>query len=261
MLALQEQGITYALKSRSDLILSDRFLERLMDCASRPNYDRILVSNVYTRIEPFHISDIVIFSSTNNLRLWFSPEPVFYEDLFSPEIQFARVFIRSRGLPYALTLEHYLRFLRDWVDLVDFYDEGLFWFKDSCRRSRDHDRTNLIMYDRDAGPVLTRLVSVRFHRFLQNRTYGLNLLATSLLVADALKRYVVLTTPPVLRNRFFPMFRYTLDNKGAEHTKALNVKNVLPDTLPGPHDVAAMPSGQAEARSQVPQNNQAAGVR
>ena len=45
----------------------------------------------------------------------------------------------------------------------------------------------------------------------------MNLLATGFLVADALKRYVVVTMPPPFR-RFC---RYTVDNRGTEHDKPI----------------------------------------
>jgi hypothetical protein len=212
---LEKRGIQWAVKTRGDLILSDRFIERLLERTRQPDYHRLLVTNLFTRYEPYHISDLVVFSSTENLRCWFDPVPVFYEDLYSPEVQFARVFIRSRGLAYPMTLDHYFRFLRDWIELTDFYDEGLFWFKDGCRSIRTHNRINFIIYDRDAGPVLTQLMSVQFHQFLQRRSLGLNLLATGFLVADALKRYFVVTMPPPFR-RFC---RYTVDNQGTEHSK------------------------------------------
>ncbi len=214
---LERNGIAWALKTRSDLVLSTRFLALLLSRAESPEYDRVLVTNLYTRYEPFHISDIVVFSSTMNLLDWFNPASVFYEDLFSPEVQFTRVFIRRHRLDYPMTLSSYLRFLRDWIELVDFYEQELFWFKDGGSSIELYNRSRFILYDRDAGPVLTRLISVRFHRSLRQKAKGLNLLATYLLVSDAIQRYVF-TVLPGFRHRHAT---YTVDNQGSEHTKSI----------------------------------------
>ncbi len=213
---IARQGIPFALKTRSDLVLSDRFLETLLSRAEMPGYEKILVTNLFTRVEPFHISDLAVFSTTENLRLWFAPASVFYEDAFSPEVQFARVFVRSRRLKYAMTLDGYFRFLSDWVDLVDFFEQDLRWFKDIYGSIRAHNRKNFVMLDRDGGPVLSRLLSVRFHRFLQGKAHGLTLLATIILVHDAVQRYLVLTIPKTQH------WHYTVDNKGAEHAKRIS---------------------------------------
>jgi hypothetical protein len=233
---LERNGITWALKTRSDLRLSDRFLELVLRRAETPGYHRVLVTNLFTRYEPFHISDIVVFSSTPNMLHWFNPAPVFYEDMFSPEVQFARLFIRGRKLAYPMTLVSYLRFLRDWIELVDFYEEGLFWFKNDHTSIRAHNRVNFVIYDREPGPVLTRLITVRFHQSLEKKVKGLNLMATRMMVSDAIQRYIF-TVLPWFR---YQHCGYTVDNQGKEHDKAVPTNDlptavVVPTVTSLPH--------------------------
>jgi hypothetical protein len=238
---LNQQGIPFALKTRSDLVLSERFLHTLLGRTETSDYKKILVTNLLTRIEPFHVSDIAVFSTTENLRLWFAPAAVFYEDMFSPEVQFARTFVRARKLPYPMTLDGYLRFLAKWVDLVDFHEQELLWFKDIYGSIGAHNRNNFVMLDRDMGPVMSRLVSVRFHRFLQKRTQGLTLLATVILVHDVIQRYLLMTIP---KRRWR---HYNVDSRGPEYLK----------DIPGVAEFSAPTNRQSEHREDTrPQENE-----
>lgn len=234
---IRNKPLKYVLKTRPDIFLSDRFLERLLAMADSGS-EKVLVTNLFTRYESFHISDMVVFSTAGNVRMWFDDSVVFYEDLFSPEVQFARVFIRNRGLDYSYRMEHYLRFLKDWVVLVDFHDEGLVWFKNPHMATRDHNRTYGLVYDRDVGPILTRLVTVGFHKRLSTLPIGMRTLASSMLIADNFLRAVVTTLP------FFRTTTYTVDRAGPEHAKLVGDRTREPAGLPFP--AAEKPQG-AEA--------------
>ncbi len=206
-----------ALKTRPDIFLSHRFLQKIVDHADNVDMTgKFLVTNLFTRLESFHIADMVVFSTVENLLLWFdNADTVYYEDLFAPEVQFARTFIRNRKLAYSHRLEDYLRFLRDWIILVDFADEGLIWFKDPNFTSKAHNKIFGSLYDRDVGPVLARLITVRFHQRLCRAPGGLRMLAAYFLISDIAMRTAV---------GFLPVFRrrrhtFTLLLNQGEHDK------------------------------------------
>lgn len=113
----QVAGCTYVLKCRSDLLLSDTYLEKIVALADA-GFDGLCVLNIYTRREPFHVSDFLVFGRKPWVAAYFQTSH--YQDLFSPEVEFTRCYVRTRGLHYAHTLEDYLRFLRDEVEIIDF---------------------------------------------------------------------------------------------------------------------------------------------
>lgn len=189
--AAEGRGFTHVLKTRSDFLLPERFLARVVALADA-GFDRVLVTDVFTRFEPFHVSDMLMFSTYGVLRDWFDPRPVYYEDAAATEVQLARTFVRNRGLPYALRLEDYLRFLRDWVELVDFAGEGVRWFKIPAMSRRLINRLNPMPHDRDGGPLIGRLVSPRLVRLLRRTRVPPGLVAGVILTLDPLARALVL---------------------------------------------------------------------
>jgi hypothetical protein len=184
---IEPGGFEYVLKTRSDFGLTDRLLAALVERAER-GYERVLVTNVFTRYEPFHISDMLVFSTFANVRAWYDTREVYYEDLYSPEVQFARMFVRSRQLPYPMTMLGHLEFLRDWIEVLDFGDCGLVWFKDLQISRSAFNRFNWIIYDRDSGPTLTRLIPAGYPERLRRTLIPLGVVATGLLLRDLLVR-------------------------------------------------------------------------
>jgi hypothetical protein len=230
----------YVLKTRSDILLSDKFLAHLLALAGG-GFEKLLVTNLVTRYESFHISDLMVFSTFENIKAYFDPREVYYEDVYSPEVQFARVFIRNKRLNYSMRLESYLLFLREWVELVDFNQQQLVWFThisndlneeekaggaggvaldkreraENLRYATHAARVYPILYDRDSGPISTRTVSVRFHRFLMKTKVPVSLIAVSLIIADTLWSFALRCFAPFKHKYFF----YYVDPKGSEHDK------------------------------------------
>ena len=192
--AMRERNFRYTVKTRSDIILSAEFARRVVEMADSGS-EKLLVTNLFTRLEPFHLSDMIVASTTENIAHFFRPVAAHYEDLFSPEVQFCRVFVRSKGLKYTMRLGDYFRFLRDWVELTDFNEMRLQWLKEPNIQIKKLNQVNRILEDRDCGPVLTRLLTPRFHRFLQNTRLPAGLLACLLLQQDAAMRLACYYTP------------------------------------------------------------------
>ncbi|MDB4916574.1 MAG: hypothetical protein JWM95_4218 [Gemmatimonadetes bacterium] len=190
--ALDGRGFTYVLKTRSDFLLSDALLAALCARVER-GVERVLVTNVYTRYEPFHVSDMLLFARFEHVRHWYDPREVYYQDLYSPEVQFARVFVRNMGLPYPMTQQGYLTFLRDWIDLVDFNEFHLVWFKDPAVSLSKINALNWVIYDRDCGPVLTKGMRADYPDYLRKTRMSLAVLATSLVLHDTLTRFILVS--------------------------------------------------------------------
>lgn len=158
--AIEHLGFKYVLKTRSDIILSDKFLRSLIRL-SAGDFQRVLVTDVYTTLENFHISDLIVFSTFENIKYWFDPREVYYQDAYSPEIQFSRVFIRNKKLNYTMRFEDYLAFLRDWIELRSLDKEGLVWFRRSKEKvaPEDHARVNPHIHNQASSPTLKRDIS------------------------------------------------------------------------------------------------------
>jgi hypothetical protein len=226
--ALQEiepLGFTHVLKTRSDMLLSERFLRLIVELFDS-NFEKVLVTNVITRYESFHVSDMILFSTLTNIKYWFDARDVYYEDAYSPEVQFARVFIRNKGLEYSMRLEDYLLFLKEWIVLVEFIDQGLVWFKDLNVNVKRHNKTNPILYDRDSGPISCRMMSVKFYSFLTTTRVPMQVISTLLLLSDTLMDFVLRAAPKVPLLKHLPPFKsgyfyYTVDNKNPEHAKRI----------------------------------------
>ena len=241
---VEHLGFRYALKTRSDMILSAKFLERVLAFAASGS-EKLLVTNLFTRIEAFHVSDMILCSTLENVRDYYRAALVNYEDLFSPEVQFTRVFIRTRKLPFAMRQRDYFQFLREWVELVDFDEMGLKWLKSPLTSVRQCNRVNFIVEDRDCGPVLTRLVTPRFHRFLSKTRIPLNLIAAGYLIYDDLYRTVCFTSP------FARWITYTINSGGPE--RYLKTRDAALSTLPREEFTTALvasPMNGAAARQQ-----------
>lgn len=273
--AIEHQGFKYVLKTRSDIVLSEKFLHSIAQLANS-GFRQVLVTDIVTRYESFHISDMVLFSTFPNIKAWFDPREVYYQDAYSPEVQFARVFIRNKGLNYSMRFEDYLAFLRDWVELRNFHEEGLIWHrhmkvdKQVHRRINPHlkgrdqvfwvdpvdvtsDKPNanpnrllpvsgiyeaakrmpphtlrvflfyllksktvfLLLYDRDCGPIMTRTMTVGFHRFLKETKIPLSYIATFLVLGDAAMSLLARKLPRWRHNYVY----YTVDYKTTEHAR------------------------------------------
>ena len=194
LIGIQYKNLRYCLKTRSDIVLSPKFVERVLAMADSGS-EKLLVTNLFTRLEPFHISDMLVFSTTENVRCLFMPAVVHYEDLYAPEVQFARVFMRAKGLKYTMTQGDYFRFLRDWIELVDFNAMRLQWLKEPALEIKARNHARLIMEDRDCGPILTRILTTRFHQFLQKTRLPLGLIGSVMLLEDTLCRLACFYLP------------------------------------------------------------------
>ena len=208
----QERGFRYALKTRSDMMLSSKFMDAVLNFAASGS-EKLLVTNLHTRYEPFHISDMIMASTVPNLQAFFRPARVYYEDAFSPEVEFSRVFIRTLGLKYHITLHEYLRFLRDWVELVDFNEMDLLWIKKPDKTVKQINRHKLVMLERDWGPLLTRLITRKAFVRLQNTRMSLRALGALLLISDATARMAV---------QHLPFLRY--EEYGVHNTQEYTLK-------------------------------------
>lgn len=197
--AIKELGFKFVLKTRTDFLLSEKLLQRVCRLAGE-GFQKILVTNLFTRFESFHVSDMLLFSTFGNIEHWFRKGDVHYEDLYSPEVEFARVFIRSKRLRYTMRFESYLRFLRDWIELVDFRNEGLLWLKDPKVNRRGANRGLGVIHDRDSGIVFSRLVSTGFHRFLRRTRVPLPVIALWFAVADPVWSFTVIQASAFLKN-------------------------------------------------------------
>ena len=186
-------GFRHVLKTRTDFLLSEQLLGRVVALADA-DFARVLTTNVYTRFEPFHVSDMLLFTTVENMGYWFDPRPVFYEDAFAPEVQFARVFVRNRRLAYTMRLDDYLRFLRDWIELIDFAEAGIVWFKHPRVSRRLENRSHPLLLDRDGGPILGSLIGPRFVEFLRRTRTSPLAIATLISTCDPLARVGVLGT-------------------------------------------------------------------
>ena len=201
------------LKCRSDLLLSERYLDRIVTLASA-GFDKLCTLNIYTRREPFHVSDFLVFGRKPWVAAYFQTSH--YQDLFSPEVEFTRCYIRARGLRYAHTLEDYLRFLRDEVEIVDFIECGLTWFKQPDMQEI-LTRHRPVLGDRDVGPVLAKPVRPRFMRHIKRSgPAGLALTALGLQLADPLFRFVL------KRMRRPGHSLYWVDGKAPEYNRPLS---------------------------------------
>lgn len=220
--ALADLGVQHAVKTRTDIMLDERFLRLALEHERRRD-GRVLVTNLFTRWEPFHVSDFVVVGTLHQLRAWFEPEAVYYEDAFSPEVQFARCYVRNTGLPYTMRLQDYLAFLAERIDLVDFDDAGLTWFKRNPPiRSHWYARALPALGDRDAGPLLGRMVTSRAHRWLRRTPVPWPILAYGLRTLDPLAEAALSLLPEPLHIRArSPFHRYYLAHGVPEHDRPI----------------------------------------
>lgn len=238
--SIEQLGYKYVLKTRSDILLSEKFLQGIVELADKGS-EKVLVTNMVTRYESFHISDLVVFSTFNNIKDWFDLREVYYEDVYSPEVQFSRVFIRNKKLNYTMRTEDYLAFLRDWIELKDWQEQEFVWFKRvvpgraELRLLSDTITTHKVyvffrraynflfratfamVYERDSGPVVALPMSTTFHRFISTTKIPLPLIAASLAISDVVFSFILRYFPP-LKSRWN---YYTVDSKGKEQEKPI----------------------------------------
>lgn len=221
--ALEGRGYTHVLKSRHDFLLSEHIIADVVARADA-GFDRLFTTNLFTRRETFHISDMFLFSTLENLRAWYDPRVVYYQDLYSPEVQFARCFVRNKQLGYHFTQVDYLRFLRDWVDLVDWAASGIIWFKDPTITRERANAENGVIRDRDSGAFMHKLLPGDYPRRLRRHGRELPLQTRALAhrLADALFTYCLIALERVGGRVFGEGPRYwTIPLPGA---RALDVK-------------------------------------
>lgn len=220
--ALADLGVKHAVKTRTDIMLGEQFLRLVLEHERRRD-GRVLVTNLFTRWEPFHVSDFVVGGALHQIRAWFEPEAVYYEDAFSPEVQFTRCYVRNAGLPYTMRLQDYLAFLAERIDLADFDDAGLTWFKrDPAIRSHWYARALPALGDRDAGPLLGRMVTSRAHRWLRRTWVPRSFLAYGLRTLDPLAEAALSLLPAPLHARVrSPFHRYYLAHGVPEYDRPI----------------------------------------
>lgn len=206
---LEGRGVTHVLKSRHDFGLSERLLGEVVARADA-GFAKVFVTNLFTRRETFHISDMLLFSTLENVRAWFDPRTVYYQDLYSAEVQFARCFVRNRRLPYRFTQVDYLRFLRDWVEMIEWTESGVTWFKHPLASRARANAEQPIIRDRDSGAYMAKLLPGDYPRRLQRyrREVTLQTLAVAHRVWDALFSYGLVVMDRVLSVPFPEGARY-----------------------------------------------------
>jgi len=276
--AIEHLNFEYVLKTRSDIMLSETFLRGIVELADG-GFKKVLATHLVTTLESFHISDFILFSTFENIAYWFDTREVYYEDVYSPEVQFTRTFIRNKGLNYTLRLEDYFTFLRDWIDYRDFDKEGLMWAKRFKSKivARQHARLNphiygddldaatgkvereyaesrhnsftpewytgikrklplkmdklltklffsrqMFFYDRDCGPILSRLMSIRLYRFLTTTRISTSFIAALIISSDAMASFALRKFPP-FKHRYY---LYSVDPQTSEHAKPVGANAV-----------------------------------
>jgi hypothetical protein len=185
------------------MLLSDKLFIELLRRADE-GFDKLCVTNLFTRWEPFHISDMLVFSRYEHLQKYFGDYELFYEDLFSPEVEYSRGYIRARGLKYYHTFEDYCRFLKREIDLLDFDEIGVAWLKHPKLTWAECSTFRMVLLDRDSGPLLGRLISTKSHRRLQ-KAGRMHIRANALLVqiADPIMRRALLSCRAVRQCPYF----------------------------------------------------------
>jgi hypothetical protein len=220
--ALAAAGVTYVIKSRTDVVLSEAFLAHVLERAAAAD-PRLVCTTLITRWEPFHLSDILVAGTRKQLHDLFDPRPTYYEDAFSPEVQFARCYVRNSGLTATMRLEDWLRFLVQHVDLVDFDDFGLVWLKRTGPiRAHWWSRSWPYLVDRDLGPLLARPVSMRAHGWLRRTRMPPLVTATALRCLDPLAELVLRAVPFDVHERLgSPFHRYWVAPRTPEHSRPI----------------------------------------
>lgn len=218
--AIDESEFDYVLKTRSDMELSEKFLKCIIEQAQSGS-EKLLVTNLFTRFENYHISDMMVFSTFENIKAYFDPSiNAHYEDLYSPEVQFARMFVRNKGLAYSFRLDDYLAFIKDWVDIVDFNEYEIIWYKDATLTIKELNRHGGIIFDRDCGPFLTRLFTANSFNFIKNTKIPLFYIASVFLFLDVLERTFVYMLMKIFKRTFKNHF-YFVDTYGGEFGKPI----------------------------------------
>jgi hypothetical protein len=125
------------LKTRTDIVLTGQFLAAIASDAERRG---ILVTNVFTRIHPYHLSDMVAFSSADILRDFYAIEN--RTEAKDCEERFTLTLL-SRRFPSVYDAyfepnkgEAWRHFIDKEVTVWDFKAAGLEWLR--CRRIEDH---------------------------------------------------------------------------------------------------------------------------
>lgn len=189
--AEKDFNFDYVLKSRSDIKLSEKYLNYVIELKNN-NFNKLLTTNIYTLLEPFHLSDLVMFSTKENIKAFYcNSQELYYEDLYSPEVQFTRAFIRKKQLNYYFKLEDYLKFLRDFVLLIDFKKWGLIWIKNDKICAKSFNSVPHIRTDRDAGVVLMECITESRFNFIKKTFIPLDLLAAYYLIKDIVITYFI----------------------------------------------------------------------
>jgi hypothetical protein len=212
--AHKNDGFGHAFKCRSDMLLSNKYLEHVCQRAEE-GFDKLCVTNLFTRYEAFHVSDMLVFSKYENLRHFFGDYELFYEDLYSPEVEYTRGYIRGLGLNYFHTLEDYFRFLKEQVELLDFEEMGLVWLKHPVLTPTFGNHLRPYMLDRDCGPWQAQLISKQFHEWLQKTSFrNVRRFALAMQVVDPILRRLLIKNPNIRQLPYFvdarsPEFTHT----------------------------------------------------
>lgn len=154
--------------------------------------------------------------------------------------------MRNRGLGYSVRSENYLRFLADWVELVDFRDQDLAWLRPGGWDEGPDGRqlASWIVADRDVGPLSTRLVTPRAVRWLRRTRVPKSVLAALLRAGDPLAELLLVGG---LR-RGTP---YAVDPQALEYAKPIGGE-VVPHTTSGVRKVPPFPASSSTSATAWP---------
>lgn len=218
--ALEDRDFKYVLKTRSDIRLSKKFLELILKRASQEAiYERLLVANVFARLEPFHLSDFVVFSTYENIQSFYNYDCLlYYSDLYSPEVEFTRAFIRNKKLPYHNRLDDSFAFIRDHVEIIDLNKFGIIWFKHPKFCVSECNIQLWFTSDRDAGPVMALLYTEWFYKFIRYVPVPFMLTSTVLLILDLILRLILVTWGRISGTS---IRSYHMDPIGPEYSKPI----------------------------------------
>lgn len=145
-------GIRYAVKSRTDFRLSREYLDTV---ASRLPSGKIIATNLFTKLVPFHLSDMTLAAEVAVLKDYFDFAGPNASPLDSPraEVAFTKQLLRRRFPafePDRPTTLGWMNFLCRHVALLDFSKTGIVWEK--CQDITRHCNWH---FDRDVESIVS----------------------------------------------------------------------------------------------------------
>jgi hypothetical protein len=150
--ACSRAGVRWAIKSRTDFRLSREYLEQV---APKLPSGKVVATNLFTKLVPFHLSDMVLGGEVAVLRDYFDLTGPGASPLDSPraEVAFTRQLVRRRYPAIDAdnpTMLGWMNFLSRHVSLLDYSKTGIVWEK--CRDITQHCNWH---FDRDIESIVS----------------------------------------------------------------------------------------------------------